>query len=33
MKLKDEINKIEKQSIEIKEIRKDINDIFKGLKV
>lgn len=32
MKLKDEISKIEKQSLEIKEIRKDINEIFKGLK-
>lgn len=32
MKLKDEISKIEKESIEIKEIRKDINEIFKGLK-
>ncbi len=32
MKLKDEIERIEKQSIQIKEIRKDINDIFKGLK-
>lgn len=31
MKLKDEIERIEKQSIQIKEIRKDINDIFKGL--
>ena len=31
MKLKDEIERIEKQSVQIKEIRKDINDIFKGL--
>ena len=32
MKLKDEIAKIEKQSTEIREIRKDINEIYKGLK-
>ena len=32
MKLKDEITKIEKQSQQIKEIREDINEIFKGLK-
>ena len=32
MKLKDEIKKIEEQSQQIKEIREDINEIFKGLK-
>lgn len=32
MKLKDEIKKIEDQSRQIKEIREDINEIFKGLK-
>lgn len=32
MKLKDEIKKIEEQSRQIKEIREDINEIFKGLK-
>lgn len=31
MKLKDEINKIENQSKQIEEIRKDINEIFGGL--
>ena len=33
MKLKDEIKKIENQSKQIADIRDDINDIFKGLKV
>lgn len=33
MKLKDEIKKIENQSKQIADIREDINDIFKGLKV
>lgn len=32
MKLADEIDKINKQSNQIKEIRKDINEAFKGLK-
>lgn len=32
MRLADEIDKINNQSKEIKDIRKDINDIFKGLK-
>lgn len=32
MRLADEIDKINKQSKEIKDIRKDINEIFKGLK-
>lgn len=31
MKLKDEIEKINNQSKQIAEIRKDINEIFKGL--
>lgn len=31
MKLKDEIKKIENQSEQIKEIRKDINELFKEL--
>lgn len=33
MKLKDEIKKIENQSKQIADIRDDINEIFKGLKV
>lgn len=32
MKLKDEIAKIENQSKQIAGIRKDINEIYKGLK-
>lgn len=32
MKLKDEIKKIEEQSKQIRDIREDINEIFKGLK-
>lgn len=31
IKMKDEIEKIEKQSKQIAEIREDINEIFKGL--
>ena len=32
MKLKDEIEKINNQSKQIKDIREDINEAFKGLK-
>ena len=32
MKLKDEIEKINKQTIEIKEIKKDIEEAYKGMK-
>lgn len=31
IKMKDEIEKIEKQSKQIADIREDINEIFKGL--
>ena len=32
MRLADEIEKINKQSLEIKDIREDIKEIYKGLK-